>query len=143
MKCNRCGYENDAASEYCASCGEKLNSDYQQPQYNSQYNNNGQYYNGEQYSNNGQYNQNQNTWSGKATAGLTCGIISLFCAGLILGILAIVFSLQGKRELREKGAPTGTATAGLILGIIGLVGWAILIIYEATIGFTMFNNFGF
>jgi len=59
-----------------------------------------------------------------ATASLVCGIIGLFVLGLILGIIAIV---QG-RKAKALGYTGGMATAGIVLGVIGLIGWAIIII---------------
>ena len=54
-----------------------------------------------------------------ATASLVCGIVGFFCCGMILGIIAIV---QG-RKAQSLGYTGGMATAGIVLGIIGLVVW--------------------
>jgi Domain of unknown function (DUF4190) len=54
---------------------------------------------------------------------MICGIVSLVCCGLV-GIAAIILSVQGKKEIESSGGQqsgAGMATAGLILGIIGLV----------------------
>ncbi|MET0146163.1 MAG: DUF4190 domain-containing protein [Ilumatobacteraceae bacterium] len=60
--------------------------------------------------------------NGKATASLVLGIVSLFCFGIITGIIAIVLSTQAKKEIAATGqAGDGMAKAGLILGIIGVV----------------------
>ena len=58
-----------------------------------------------------------------ATGSLVCGIISLFCAGFILGIIAIV---QGNKA-KKLGYSGGKATAGIVLGVIGLIGWALVL----------------
>lgn len=66
-----------------------------------------------------------------AVAGFVTGLVSLFIFGIILGILAIVFSsIALKRIKREPEALTGRglAVAGLVLGIIGLVGALIVIL---------------
>lgn len=64
-----------------------------------------------------------------ATASLVCGIISLLFCGLVFGIIALVQANKAKRVIAEN--PTygggGMATAGTVLGVIGLVGWAILV----------------
>lgn len=60
-----------------------------------------------------------------AIGSLVCGILSLVCIffgygallGLILGIVAIVLSVNAKK----KGYEDGMSKAGLILGIIGTV----------------------
>lgn len=53
---------------------------------------------------------------------LITGILSFFCCGLILGIVAIVLGVQG-RKAAQMGTATngGMATAGMVLGIIGLI----------------------
>lgn len=53
-----------------------------------------------------------------ATGALICGIISLFVFGFILGIIAIVQASSAKK----LGYVGGKATAGMVLGIIGIVG---------------------
>lgn len=67
--------------------------------------------------------------NGFAIAGMVIGILSLVlccCSeyiGLVLGILAIIFSIIAKKQ-----GPSGMATAGLICGIIALVLSAVSII---------------
>jgi hypothetical protein len=65
--------------------------------------------------------------SGKALAGMILGIISIPTAflpifGILFGVLAITFASLGKKEIRRDGMTNlGHATAGLVLGTIGLV----------------------
>jgi hypothetical protein len=65
-----------------------------------------------------------------ATAALVCGIIGLFFCGVILGIVAIVKGNEAKRSIASD--PTygggGMATAGIVLGILDLIGWAIFLL---------------
>jgi hypothetical protein len=66
-----------------------------------------------------------------AVASLVCGIIGLIICGLILGAVALSMALKAKKAIKEnpdmyKGG--GMATAGLVLGIIDIVGWAIYIV---------------
>jgi len=64
-----------------------------------------------------------------AIAGLVLGIVAVvfaFVPGLqwvggICGIIGIVLCVLGKKKLAAAGSPTGTATAGLVLCIIGTV----------------------
>ena len=65
----------------------------------------------------------------EATWSLVLGIIGLFIAGLILGIIAIVLSVKAKKQISANPqlGGEGRATAGLILGILGVAGWAIAI----------------
>ena len=67
---------------------------------------------------------------GKATASMVCGIVSFFCCGLVLGIIAIVLANQYFQETGDL--ENGKAKAGKICGIIGIVLWVIgIIIYVA------------
>jgi hypothetical protein len=65
-----------------------------------------------------------------AVASLVFGIVGLFICGLIFGILAIVKSREAKASIafNPRYGGGGMATAGFVLGIIGLIGWAIIIV---------------
>lgn len=83
------------------------------PEYPNNFNNQ-QPYNGQV-----PYNSNPAPVPGKgmATASLVLGILSFFCSGIILSILAIVF---GSKAI-AAGYTGSMAKAGRILGIIALV----------------------
>lgn len=67
--------------------------------------------------------------NGMGIAGLVLGIISLLLFGFILGILAIIFSSIGIQRANNGQATNKTmAIWGLVLGIIGFVGWMIFIL---------------
>ena len=85
-----------------------------------------------------QQNADYERYAKQAKTALICGIISLFCAGMILGIVAIVQGAQASKSLKSIGAPTGNATAGIILGIIGLVGWALSLIFLPSLWSSLF-----
>ncbi len=73
--------------------------------------------------------------NGKATASLVLGIVSLFCFGLVTGILAVVLSRSATQEIRSSGGTQtgeGLAKAGFVLGIIGLVLWAAYLLLVLT-----------
>ena len=66
--------------------------------------------------------------NGMGTAAMVLGILSccLFClygvVGLILGVLAVVFGVKGKRRAdRGEATNRGQAQAGLITGIVGII----------------------
>lgn len=68
--------------------------------------------------------------NGMGTAALVCGIVGLVCGityflwffAIILGILAIIFGAIGKGKVgRGEANNAGSATAGLVCGIIGMV----------------------
>ncbi len=65
-----------------------------------------------------------------AVASMVCGIIGIFCVGLVLGIIALVMGIGAKKKIQQNPGMyggNGMATAGVVLGIIDVVGWAILI----------------
>ena len=64
-----------------------------------------------------------------AVAGLVLGILSavggfipiLNWFAWVFGITGIILSIRGKKQAKAENQPTGTATAGLVLSIIGTV----------------------
>jgi hypothetical protein len=44
-----------------------------------------------------------------------------------LGIIALVYGLPARKVLAQANQPTGQAIAGIVCGIIGIVGWAIIL----------------
>jgi phage FluMu protein Com len=65
---------------------------------------------------------------------LVCGIFGFVCFGLILGIVAINLSRKAKEEIAFSNGTvggSGMATAGMVLGIIDIIAWAILIFGKA------------
>jgi hypothetical protein len=68
--------------------------------------------------------------SGKATAALVLGVLGIVFCPIVFSVLALVFGHQGRREIDASGgriSGRGLATAGIILGWVGLVIWALLI----------------
>jgi len=59
-----------------------------------------------------------------ATTTLVCGILSIFFFGIILGPIAIYFGIKAK----DQNPTSGSATAGIICGVIGLIGAIIIIL---------------
>jgi len=100
MYCPNCGREIEEGSNFCKFCGKKVNVNI--PSNSANF-----------YSQSGQY-------SGFAITSLVCGIIG-FCG---LWILAIIFGVIAKKQIRESGGyikGEGMAIAGIILGIIDAV----------------------
>ena len=67
-----------------------------------------------------------------ATAGMVCGIIGIFFFGIILGPLAIIFSSVAKCKMSSHPDEYGghcQANAGLILGILDIVIWAVALMF--------------
>jgi len=62
-----------------------------------------------------------------AVASLVLGILGFFICGLVLGIIAITKAQEAKRAIASDPRYTGggMATAGMVLGIIDLVGFVI------------------
>lgn len=71
----------------------------------------------------------QNNGKGLSVAGLVLGICAavfawwgtIAYAALACGIVGIICSVKGKKAAKAAGAPTGLATAGIVLAIIGTV----------------------
>jgi Domain of unknown function (DUF4190) len=69
--------------------------------------------------------------SGKSTAALVLGILGLVFCPLICSVLALVFGYQSRREIDASGgrmSGRGNATAGIVLGWIGVALTAIFIV---------------
>lgn len=70
----------------------------------------------------------QNNGKGMSVAALVLGIVSIVLAwfymintiALVTGIVGIVMAVKGKKAALESQSPTGMATAGLVLSIVGL-----------------------
>ena len=120
--CSRCGAQNQDQAAVCYACGTQFAppqaAPYQQPMYNPMA-------------------PAKVPGKGFGIAALVCGIVSFFFAGIILGILAIIFGAVAK----NKGYRGGMATAGIVLGVIGLALTLVIMIAcqsaLATFGFYM------
>lgn len=70
-----------------------------------------------------------NNGKGLSVAGLVLGIVGIVLfwypmvntIALVASIVGLVCSVKGKQAATADGAPSGLATAGLVLSIIGLV----------------------
>lgn len=102
MKCNHCGANLPDDAKFCSNCGSHV---YHDPA-------------NDPFENYGVQSPSQEK-KPESSAGLVLGIISLFFAGIILGILAIVYSTKPNQK---------NAKAAQILGIIGIIGGIIGII---------------
>lgn len=77
--------------------------------------------------------------NGLGTAALVLGILAVVTSwtvfgGVVLGILAIVFGIVGRgRARRGEATNKGSATAGLVLGAIGLLLSVALIVLGASV----------
>lgn len=100
--CIKCGAQNSDNAVTCSNCGAALAN---VPSYNA-------------------VQTNGTAGKGFAIAGMVCGIVSFFCFGIILGVLAIIFGAVAK----NKGYRGGMATAGIVLGAIGLALYLIMLI---------------
>ncbi len=91
---------------------QQTNNSYQQPPQQN-YNNYQQPYNNYQQPYQNGYDP---TLENKATQAMVFGIIGIFFAGIIFGILAIV----NANACRKAGYTNGKVTAGFVLGIIDI-----------------------
>ena len=71
-------------------------------------------------------------YNGLAIASMILGIMWLYGVG---AILAVIFALIAKRQIKERGEKGGAmATAGLVLGIIGIAGIILVVILIIAFG---------
>lgn len=141
MECSKCHQQYDANMNACPYCGApkenmgtvqqngfQSQQQYQapQPQPGQQYNAQQQYT--QQHFQQQQYQAQQDSAyqreKGRATGSLVCGILSLVFAwggilGIVLSIIAISLGVSAKNVLPVGLA--GSAKAGMICGIIGLI----------------------
>lgn len=69
--------------------------------------------------------------NGMAIASMICSVMWMYGVG---SVLAIIFGSIARRQIRERGESGGAmATAGLIIGVLGLIG-AVLVISLVIIG---------
>lgn len=136
MVCKNCFAENNDGAAFCTNCGAPLEAQPQAPvaepvapQYEAP----------QQYAAPVQQPYAQPAYQpapqvapkapqpgkGLAIAAMVCGIVSFFCFGVILGILAIVFGGIAK----SKGCKSGMATAGIVCGAVGLGLWLLSLIF--------------
>ncbi len=79
--------------------------------------------------------------NGMGTAALVLGIVSFFLGGLVTAIIAIVLGHQGRKAATQGRATNGgSATAGMVLGIIATVLFSalILVYIAAVVGLMLF-----
>ncbi len=71
--------------------------------------------------------QTPNNGKAYSIAGLVCGIVATVLAwfylvnivALAAGIVGLICAVNGRKKAKLTGAPSGIATAGLVLAIIG------------------------
>jgi hypothetical protein len=65
-----------------------------------------------------------------AIAAMVCGIVGIFIFGIILGIIAIVLGCIARNKINSephKYKGMCQANAGVVLGIIDVILWAVLL----------------
>ncbi len=69
------------------------------------------------------------SYQGFAVTSMVLGIVALFtaCFGIVFGIVAIIFALIATNRMKtsKNYDGKGMATAGLVMGILGSVGWTL------------------
>ena len=66
-------------------------------------------------------------WNGFAIASLVLGIVWMYAIG---SILALVFGYKARNQIRESGEQgSGLATAGIVLGWVGIAGTILLFVF--------------
>ncbi|MET9801960.1 DUF4190 domain-containing protein [Streptomyces sp. NPDC006368] len=85
------------------------------------------------YGTSGTHGHTQSRTNGLAIAGLVCGVVGVLVFSVILGPLAIIFGVLGRKQAPAKGG-AGMAKAAIILGVVDLVIFAIMMFVAASNG---------
>jgi Domain of unknown function (DUF4190)/zinc-ribbon domain len=111
--CTACGSEVQPGQSFCGSCGHPVD--------------------GSVPGSMAAVSRSASVTSGKATASLVLGIAGFLVFPVVCSILAIVLGAQAKREIAAdpRLSGEGMATAGLVLGWVGLafVAVALLLVF--------------
>lgn len=138
MYCAKCGKEMDDSAKFCPACGADAGVEtaaspelpsYQAPSYGA--------------ASSSESDQSQS--SGSGVGAMVCGIIGLVLCwvpiiGLILSIVALALGAKGRKTLPLD--KRGMATAGFVMGIIGMVIgiiYIVALVVIAIIAGTMFS----
>ena len=113
MFCENCGAHNAEGTAFCSNCGAAMSAPVAAPAEST-----------------------SQPGKGLAIAAMILGIVSFFCFPAITGALGIIFGACAK----GKGSTSGMATAGIVLGAIGIGLWLIMLI---ACGGAMFSLTGF
>ena len=67
--------------------------------------------------------------AGLAIASLVLSLVGIFCAGLVCGVLGIVFGCASFPKIRaQQLGGKNLATAGIVIGIVDVIGWLIFML---------------
>lgn len=72
---------------------------------------------------------------------LILAIVSYFCFPIILAIVAIILGFMGRKRAKEQGGSTGMATAGIVLGFLNIIIYAIVLVALIAGGVGIFSMF--
>lgn len=75
--------------------------------------------------------------NGLAIASLCCGVVGVAFASVILGPVAILLGYFGLRQAPGKGG-AGMAKAGMVLGVVDLIIFAVLLAVAANGGYAWY-----
>ena len=106
--CKNCEYKNSPDAKFCFNCGKNLDEN--------------------QIENNEKTTNVNSKTNVLAILSLIFGILSILFTSIWFPMLAITFSISAKKKIKlfnENG--NGLATTGLVLGIIGIIIWAVFL----------------
>ena len=143
--CSNCGTKLSDDSKFCQSCGKAIVAETRPlgsfTGGTSETNQSNQINNINQSSSANQSNVSQVAVVPSGTAPLIMGILGL-CGGLIpivkyftgiLSLIALFVGASQRKFLKEKGYPSGTATAGMVMGLIAVIMTILSIVIPAMV----------
>ena len=123
--CTKCGKVADDSTKYCLACGSRVEAvSNSQNDQNSQYQQGGYQQGGYQQGETKTVSPHVAQYANRA---LTFGIVGMCVPIFVFSILALKNS--GYFYSASKGVGSGKAKAGKVLGIIGLIGSGLFIVY--------------
>ena len=125
MYCKNCGFKNADDAKFCVSCGERLEQKSINANKVENYFQSFENQNNDTASTNSDEQQRlkEKKMCGMAIAGFIVSIAGFFVAGLICGILGLIFSAMAMKKIKADSSLTGYgfAVAGLAISIIVIV----------------------
>ena len=127
MFCKKCGAELDRSASFCPYCGEKVTVEEEHVKVNLGYD-----------------APKSNKTCTKALVGFIVAMAGIIIAAIPCGIVGLVFSIMGKKEVEAKGLKgRGLAIAGIVVAIVDIAFGVISIIMTLALAEAYLSMFSY